>query len=258
MGKLPIKRIREKTKKKQYIILVTMVMVLLLLLISFAWFYFKIDREVDSEDGKVMGPYYLHLLDEKADSLQLSVGSMHPGETKYVIVGVSNKPAEGAGLDYLIGKESSFSYELELAYTQNLPIKYKVYELLDDLGGPFQVEDPVRDEERALSKYPMDMEADESAKLTVENNKEMYGEGVSSTDDIVNYVQYDLYLQDSESNSLHLETIQSGLVTSYEMDYYLIEMAWEDGIEFQDFIKETDLIYVNVKAVQPKPEEITQ
>lgn len=257
MAKIPIRRLERKTRKKQYIILVSMLGAFLLLLISFAWYYFKIDREANSEEGKVMGSYYLYLLDEEADSLRLTIGSMHPGETKYVIVGVSNRPAEASGLEYIIGKESAFAYKFELAYTQNLPVKYKVYELLDEIGGAFQVQDPVSKKKRALSKYVME-KSEESASLTEENNKEMYGDEAVSTSDVTNYVQYELYSDDSKGDSLHLATTQAGLITSYELDYYLIEMTWEDGIEFQDFIKETDLIYVNVRAVQPKPTENSQ
>jgi len=41
----------------------------------------------------------------------------------------------------------------------------------------------------------------------------------------------------------------------YEFDYYLIEVTWKDGITFNDYTKETDLLYVVVNAKQPLPKE---
>ena len=46
-------------------------------------------------------------------------------------------------------------------------------------------------------------------------------------------------------------------------DYYLIEIKWKekdgngDSLQFDDYRKETDLVYVIVKAMQPEPKEET-
>lgn len=257
METVTAKQHKKKMKRRQTLILGIMLSVMLFLLVSYAWYYFRADKEVDSELADVMAPYYLYLLDEEGDSLSLSIGSLHPGETKSVIIGVSNQPSEEGVDDYLVGKDSKFEYQLALAYTQNLPINYKVYELkeIEEERKEFTVQDPQSQDLIYLAKYVISKDENESLKLTENNNKEMYGD-VANT--VVNYVQYDLYPYDYENNSLQLETKVNELSTSYGLDYYLIEMEWKDGIEFQDFIKETDLIYVIVDAVQPKPEEQTE
>lgn len=258
------KQRRKKLNRKQFLTIVIMLCVMLLMLISFAWYYFKVDKEADSEQADVMAPYYLYLLDEDGKSLSLSIGSLHPGETKQVVIGVSNKPA-GSTSGYLAGKNSKFDYKLALAYTQNLPITYTVYELkkgntedTDSTNQIFTVKDPL-DGEVALQKYLMAKDDEQSETLTEANNEEMYGEELAQS--VVNYVQYDLYPYDSDNTSgsgktLCLETkITDDGTTSYEMDYYLIEMEWKSEIDFSKFIKETDLVYVIVDAVQPEPEE---
>lgn len=249
------RRRKKKMKRKQVLILGIMLSVMFFFLISYAWFYFKADKEIDSELADVMAPYYLYLIDEEGDSLSLTIGSLHPGEIKEVVIGVSNRPAEAENSkdDYLVGKNSEFEYQLALAYTQNLPITYKVYELketeVSDME--FSVADPESGNIVYLKKYDVDKDADESQKLTEENNKEMYGD---TADSVVNYVQYDLYPYDSDGASLRLKTKVENLTTSYELDYYLIEMEWAEELVFQDFIKETDLVYVIVDAVQPEPQ----
>lgn len=261
---------KKQLNRKQLLILVIMLCVMLLMLISFAWFYFKVDKEVGSESADVMAPYYLYLLDGEGDNLSLSIGSLHPGETKQVIIGVSNKPAGelGTTVDYLVGKNSQFDYKLALAYTQNLPVIYTVYELkeqddTDTTEGTtqtFKVKDPVKGE-ISLQKGSMTKDDVGSKNLTEANNKEMYSTETAedeSVDEVVNYVQYDLYPNDSANTPLCLATTVSEGKTSYEMDYYLIEIEWKEDITFQNFIKETDLVYVIVDAVQPKPEEDTE
>ncbi len=265
------KQRKKKLNRKQFLVLVIMLSVMLIMLISFAWYYFKVDKEVDSEEADVMAPYYLYMLDGEGNSLSLSIGSLHPGETKQVVIGVSNKPADSSlNLDdYLVGKNSQFDYKFALAYTQNLPITYKVYELLktENADPEFTVKEP-SGEEVKLEKNEMNKDEDKSEELTEENNTEMYQDEAEveegkTVDEIVNYVQYDLYPYDSGSvgdsgkskTALSLKTVvDNNGTTSYEMDYYLIEMEWKDGIEFSNFIKETDLIYVIVDAVQPEPE----
>lgn len=35
----------------------------------------------------------------------------------------------------------------------------------------------------------------------------------------------------------------------------MIEIKWKDGMDFNEYTKETDLVYVIVKALQPRPTE---
>ncbi len=42
---------------------------------------------------------------------------------------------------------------------------------------------------------------------------------------------------------------------TYEYDYYLIEVTWQDISDFDAYKKETDLVYVVVNAKQPRPTE---
>lgn len=253
MKKVTVKQRKTQMKRKQSITLIVMFCVLLFALTSYAWYHFKADKEVDSELADVMAPYYLYLIDDEGASLSLTIGSLHPGETKNVIIGVSNKPAGDNDAGYLVGKDSEFAYQMVLAYTQNLPITYNVYELreTEEASKEFSVEDPETGDIIHLKKIPVAKAETESAALTEANNQEMYGDGADS---VVNYVQYDMYSADGDNVPLVLKTEVKDVTTSYELDYYLVEMNWADGIEFQDFIKETDLIYVIVDAVQPEPE----
>ena len=235
------KQRRKKLNRKQFLTIVIMLCVMLLMLISFAWYYFKVDKEADSEQADVMAPYYLYLLDEDGNSLSLSIGSLHPGETKQVVIGVSNKPAGSTSVaDYLVGKDSKFDYKMALAYTQNLPITYTVYELEEagEESSEYIVTTP-SGEEVALKSKSLTKDNEESEKLTKANNLEMYSSEVAesaSVEEVVNYVQYDLFLEDHEGKTLCLATTVANGITSYEMDYYLIEMEWEKDVEFSNFI----------------------
>jgi hypothetical protein len=68
---------------------------------------------------------------------------------------------------------------------------------------------------------------------------------------VVNSGTYTLYSRDSSGNALHLS--YSG--GSYDYDYYLIEIDWKDETSFEKSLKETDVNYVVVNAMQPKPVE---
>ena len=94
------------------IVAMTLVMVLILALVTYAWFTLLQKRKINSEERDVMTPYYLYLVDKNGTgSLNLTVGNLHPGETKQIVIGVTNqKPGDAGGTDYKIAKDSSFQY----------------------------------------------------------------------------------------------------------------------------------------------------
>lgn len=261
--------------KRKRIVLAVCIAVLVFALIGFAWYYYISHREVLTNDEKVMQPYNLYLLDAGGnDYLNLTVGSLHPGETKQVVIGVSNHDPKGGGTDYKIAKESKFNYEMELAYTKNLPITYKVYELdkLDEASvDPDNLAaDVIRVQEKNNSgvmdtigywKKRLYLDAakplNADTSLTDKMNKQMYaGEGGTIPDTVKNLGQYDLYSVGTDGTTkLQLNTTLSGNQVHFDLNYFLIEIDWKDGISFEDYKKETDLVYVIVKALQLKPEE---
>lgn len=232
---------KPKKKPSRKLLIVIMVGVcLLLMMIGFAWYYYLSHHHVMSEKREVMPPYYLYLVDENGtDRLQLTIGNLHPGETKQIVFGVSNKnPEGGSGDSYTISKNSKFNYELELAYTQNLPITYKVYSLTKAQGSG----DDIKTLLTAVSQ---------SAELTDKNNNKMYGDKVLDT---VNLGKYDLYNKTSGADFDLATKVENDVVT-FDLDYYMIEITWKDDIRFSDYLKETDLVYVIVNAMQLEPEE---
>lgn len=239
-----------------------------LIMVSFAWWYYNSSRSVNTGNKDVMVPYYLYLLDEnKSDYFKLQVVNMHPDETKRFVVCVSNKDKTDSELSYTVGRESEFNYELEFAYTQNIPLDYSVYELapvVTDDDGNVKDEDKLKDlvymdtgsvweriKDVGDNAGPLQMDLDTSAKETDNNNNEMYGDT-----DVVNIGKYDVYTIDAGGRLMQLKTSYNGTETVYEYDYYLVEINWKDDVtNFGKYLKETDLVYVIVKALQPKPEE---
>ena len=255
----------KKISKK--LVATAIVEVCILMMMSFAWYYYQSHRKVISEEREVMAPYYLYLVDETGeDFFSLTVGNLHPGEVKQIILGVTNKkPNNDGGISYNVGKDSIFDYELELAYTQNLPLEYKVYELQKQENGE-ATNDSITIEgidsegnEKVIgifNKTLLNQKAGAN-EISLKNNQEMYGsDNVEST---VNLGQYDIYDTGAGGTSLNLETkVNSGGEVTFDLDYYLIELEWKDGIDFSDYLKETDLVYVIVKAMQLEPEEVAQ
>ena len=126
-----IRNNRKKQKRiTQRLLIVVIVEVCILVMMSFAWYYYQAHRRVYSEDREVMPPYCLYLVEPGGmDALNMTIGNLHPGELKQVVLGVSNRAPQSGGESFTISKDSNFNYELEIAYTKNLPIEYKVYEL---------------------------------------------------------------------------------------------------------------------------------
>lgn len=233
---------RQKKRTKRVVIIVLAV-VFVLVLFGFAWYYFQFHRSVKSENREVMSPYYLYLVDKNGtDSLNLTIGNLHPGETKEIVIGVSNKAPNGESeAAYPISKDSSFHYEMELAYTQNLPLEYKVYELQKTESGDFQ--------KKSANQLT---QKEGSEEISKKKNEEMYGE---NAENIVNYVKYQIYDKDAEGTDLSLTAKVNQGNVDFDLDYYMIELKWQEGIQFSDYLKETDLVYIIVNAMQLEPEE---
>lgn len=265
---------RRKREGKKAWLVACLALVMVMLAGTLAWYVLNAIREIDSKDTEVMTPYLLYLLnptDEK--SLALTVGNLHPGETKQAVICVSSqKPGD---IDIMtISKDSEFSYELELAYTQNLAVDYNVYELetVEAEAGDGTTPDGlilVQDENDENTKYFKKAGNENLANANVDVNakrqEEMYGGNETSRQSIVNLGQYDLYQTDAAGNNLKLNTnvsVENDEV-QYDKDYYLIEITWKQtdangaSIQFDDYRKETDLVYVIVKAMQPEPKEET-
>lgn len=255
---------KKRTKK---LVVTAAVEVCILLMMSLAWYYYQSHRKVLSEDRSVMAPYYLYLVDETGeDVFSLTVGNLHPGEVKQIIVGVTNQKTKGnSGISYNVGKDSNFDYELELAYTHNLPLNYKVYELQKQETNKATEEDYITIEKTdsegtvtiigSFKKNLLNKKTDTET-IAAKNNQEMYGDKVNTT---VNLGKYDIYDKGSDGKTnLNLVTkVNTNGIVAFDLDYYLIELEWEEGIAFSDYLKETDLVYVIVKAMQLEPEEVT-
>ncbi|MDD6069478.1 MAG: hypothetical protein PUC12_01505 [Clostridiales bacterium] len=254
------RKLQEERKKKirKRLIAAAVVEVCILMMMSYAWYYYLSHRKVYSGERDVMSPYYLYLVEPNGtDALNLTVGNLHPGETKQIIVGVCNKEPGGESTSYEIGKDSKFNYEFELAYTQNLPVNYIVYELTEtqeDAAGNITVEwsDGNQTIQKQFTKTALTPKGD-SESISKKNNEEMYGEKVSTT---VNQGKYDIYDKAANGNAFDLTTtVATDGTVGFDLDYYMIEINWQDGINFSDYLKETDLVYVIVKAMQLEPEE---
>lgn len=238
--------LKEERKKRirKRLIAAAVVEVCILMMMSYAWYYYLSHRKVYSEERDVMSPYYLYLVDETGtDSLQLTVGNLHPGETKQIVFGVTNEQPDGdSGASYSIGKNSSFNYELELAYTQNLPVEYAVYKL---------------ENANAISNSSkLNKNQSRTIEITKENNEEMYATAESATQ-VVNMGQYDVYDNSNGTRFVLTTTVDNNPNVTFQTDYYMIEIKWKESIVFSDYLKETDLVYVIVKAMQLEPEEAT-
>ena len=240
----------KKTIKHKALIINILLVVAMAMMVTGAWYVINSGRKVESEKTDVMTPYFLYLLnpdDEK--SLSVSIGNIHPGEVKQIVIAVSSKN-EDIDLSYDIAKDSDFEYQLELAYTENLPIDYRVYELEKDDAGDVTVDDNYGNSIMKFSK--LSDTALTSVDVSEARWEDMYG---SDREGIVNLGRYELFEKGSNGSAMQLLSIveDNGDVI-YDMDYYLIEIVW-DSDDFSAYSKETDLVYIIVKALQPRPTE---
>lgn len=253
----------KKKKKKKPVIIAAVVTVLLAMVATFSWYLFNKDSHADTKDIKIMTPYFLYLLnpDDKT-SLQFSVGNIHPGEVKQVVICVSNKkPDDVSDGSVDIARESKFNYDLEFVHTENLKVNYDIYELQkDSYTDTADIPSNGILVDGVDGAYWTKMETDGNVNPLTPTKDEttsrlntVFPEG---TDGVFNKGKYLLYQYDSNGVQMGLEYKDNGTDKKYEFDYYLVEISWEKNVNFSEYTKETDLLYVIVNAKQPKP--ITQ
>lgn len=222
---------------------------------TFAWYLREDVKQAQTEGAEVMAPYNLYLMNPNArDSLKFAIGNLHPGEIRHRVICVSNRvPEDYEGADYMseLVKDSEFNYELQLVHTENLAVDYAVYPLkryeIPSQGtlpsGAFIMEG---DEPSYRQYYWMK----EASKMRGRDNTEKMVEevfGEEDTENVVNVGRY-LFFGDEDMKLAY----SNG---TYEYDYYLIEVTWQDISDFDVYKKETDLVYVMVNAKQPRPTE---
>ena len=74
----------------------------------------------------------------------------------------------------------------------------------------------------------------------------------------VNAGKYTSYSETSNSQALRLEAgVNLDGTPTFDSQYFLLEIDWSDGAaaEFEKYEKETDMIYLLVEALQPKPQK---
>ncbi len=247
----------KKKKKKKPVIIAAVVTMLLAMVATFSWYLFNKDSHADTKDIKIMTPYFLYLLnpDDKT-SLQFSVGNIHPGEVKQVVICVSNKKPDDGSVD--IARESKFNYDLEFVHTENLKVNYDIYELQkDSYTDTADIPSNGILVDGVDGVYWTKMETDGNVNPLTPTKDEttsrlntVFPEG---TDGVFNKGKYLLYQYDSNGVQMGLEYKDNGTDKKYEFDYYLVEISWEKNVNFSEYTKETDLLYVIVNAKQPKP-----
>lgn len=253
-----------KRKYKKPIIITMMIICILALAVTYSWYLYSRDNHADSKDVQIMTPYFLYLLNpDDKNSLQLSVGNIHPGEVKQVVFCVSNKkPDDVTDSSIDIARESKFNYDLEFIYTQNLLVNYDIYELQkSDYTDESDIPDDGIVVEGIDSVYWQKMKNDDETtakplKFTKDETAARLNELFrDDTSGIFNKGKYLLYQKDTNGNPLGLEYKNINGVHKYEYDYYLLEISWQEGVDFSKYTKETDLVYVVVNAKQPEPVE---
>jgi hypothetical protein len=260
---------KAKTSRRLKLTAVLMSLVMLAGAIGFAWYAYQ-KHEVKTENMSIMTPYTLYLLNPGAeDYLTLSIGDLHPGETKQIVVCVSSHDVGGTAKS----KQGVFSYQMELAYTDNLKLSYQIYPLTpvdeketaagsDYITSECEIK---KDEDNKVMKtyyFRKDtkalMESEDSDTMQTKYREEMYRnlqnikDSTDSLNGIVNLGNYKIYDKKSDGSTLKLN-----LGDTNQYNYYLIEVTVDSNLNMNSYKKETDLIYLIAKAKLPKAEEIT-
>ncbi len=219
--------------------------------VTFAWYTRKENIKATREGVEVMTPYFLYLLNPgTTDSLQYTIGNIHPAETKQTVICVSNKKPDDVDDDSIdIARVSDFTYELEFITTNNMDVNYEIYELdVHSLAeGESAPQDAITMPEVKDAYWTKKGDALIGQDTSAQRHTEVFG--TESPNGVVNRGSYTLYANDSQGKALHL-TYSGG---NYDYDYYLIEVDWNDDTSFERSLKETDVNYVVVNAMQPKP-----
>ena len=245
---------KEKKKKKTWrlkkrirmqLLAIAVLVLLFMTVSSFAWYTFRA-REAWSQERQVMEPYCLYLRDEQdQESAKLSVDNLSSGEIKEIPFCVSNAPNSG-----IVMGGGEFDFQLELIHTENLPLTYKIYELEQvDMS-----KDSVFEDETAIRKPVSGTE------VTEIRHKEAFLD-VDVTD-VVNKGKYWLYekegaaagVDEADLKQLHLSTgVDAFGQTTYTTRCFLLQISFPKIDNFQQYNKETDVIYLTATAKQPRP-----
>lgn len=225
--------------------------VALMMLISgtLAWYTLRKANQ-ETSAANVMKPYYLTLLNpSETDVLQLSVGSLLQGKTKQIVFCVSSKEDPQINPDTTV-----FEYWLELVHTDNLALNYEIYPLVQAADGESDIivaEDILTTDGASTVETTYWKKAGGALAGTNVSVERRVQAGVAevnaSTDDIVNRGTYISYA-DTE-NGLELQ-VGGGTYTS---QYFVLEISWSIDSGFEKYDKETDMIYLLAKALQPEP-----
>ena len=231
-----------KKKTKIYIVIsLTVCIILAVAGVALAKYYYH--KEISGKTTDISDSYYLTLLKpDGTDYLNLVVGDMYPKETKQIVFCVSNRdPFPNNDITSNAGG-SDFGYQLELIHTENLPATYKMCEVVlipaeQKLATDYEINGSVWRDIGAISGVDI---SDNVA-------NELFGD----QEDVLNQGKYLYFEKDSNGELLHLSS-PTGI--GYERDYYFLEISWNtDLTDISPYLKETDLIYIVVKALQPKP-----
>lgn len=210
--------------------------VMLLVGVTFAWYTLQ-KREAETKAPNVMKPYYLSLSNpDETSTLQLSVGSLLHGSTKQIVFCVNTKEAEQINKD-----TTTFAYDLELVHTDNLPLNYEIYKLekLEDTEGTLLEGTDVS----ALRHAQVGLIASAEAESTAQS--------------IINKGTYISYGK-TESIDNGLELTVGGTGGAYTSQYFVLEISWKSISDYSKYDKETDMIYLLAKILQPEPEAISR
>lgn len=256
----------NKTGKKRRSLLLAVMGLIALVLVAggFAWYLYSKNNQ-GNEDVEVMTPYFLYLKNaEDNNSLQFAVGNLHPGETKQVVICVTNRRPDNEQDNNTveIARESQFYYDLEFAYTENLAVNYNIYELEQregDVNGSMPSGAIVLEGEDDVYWMRKGGMLSDYRDVSSERHEDANVFGTDAVDNIWNSGKYLLYQHDTAGDSMQLEYTynEADGTFNYEYDYYLVEIEWKPGITFADYSKETDMVYVvvNAKQVMPTLEE---
>lgn len=239
-------------KIRENLIMISLCLVFLMVSgVTFAWYTRTENVSASRENIEVMTPYFLYLLNPgTSDSLEYTIGNIHPSETKQTVICVSNQKPDDVEDDSIdIARVSDFAYELEFITTNNLEVNYEIYELtMHKLAeGQIAPSGTVTMHEVPGVYWTKVGNALVGQDTSAERHAGVFG--TSNPSGVVNSGKYTLYSKDSKGRELHLS--YSG--GSYDYDYYLIEIDWIDENSFENSLKETDVNYVVVNAMQPEP-----
>ncbi len=264
--KLSPEELRTRRRKRAYRISCMVAAIVIILALCYAW-YSTTTRDVRSTDGEVMKPYNLSVLNPgETAELQLSVGNLFPGQTKDVMFCVSNKDNTGHSIQMGI---SDFNYNIDMVYTNNLAITYELYQLTEVFGEggkePTSYQYKSSDKDSAgndvirywnITQTTIEGNTDllSAVDVTTAKRQAVFGEEATwpNAATNLNLGTYMEYTKDVDNNNLMLKGKEAG-TNGFDSNFFLLRMTWNQETDFQNYEKETDMIYLLVQALQPEP-----